>query len=713
MKKLLKNPKGVIALITVLILMGVGTLGIGMVITSQLSSSSSNNYRNKIKTYSAADGMMTLIAQDLLDFNDGKYFTASGPVDSLGANTTMGDGNSPSGGSYSYNNGNQTLTGGGSDIQGTSDNMRFAYNTTSGDCNFTVRVISMTNPSGSYGWSKAGIMIRQNLNSNSQYVMATATPTPANGVTFQSRKTAGAGTNQTIAPSSVSLPVWLQLTRTGNIFTVFYSTNGSAWTMIQKDTVPMTDPVYAGIAVTSHTTGSLEPAQFSNLSGFSKTFCDTSKVSADSVPVIYTITKLGTNLFNMSTYAYVLKGTTQGRNYETHLTQMLSRQSVGAWVETAHDSALIPVTLYDFRANSSCPEFQVPGQTRKNMVRDTLDADRKPIPKIPPAEPNFRSCILGTYTGLGSSCFGPDWYTIDSTTRKNRFITIGFNYSCMASCTSSYHPNSSFGWWFNDSMYTWFRPHGDPGVPGAYTFDPLSGQWSGLKQRPKYNSGTGHFTDHVANEWVTTNWDSTNKFANIVMYDTLKFRQQKTGDTTIFTFGDQSWVYKQDSIWFVKECNVSQTINYPPLYTHNFPAGEYKFMPLKNRGFGYDASLFFSKGFNSCVDKCNFSFTMDIHRKFTYKSGQTFFFRGDDDVWAYINNHLVIDLGGSHAKDSETVNLDTLHPALVSGQKYWFDFFYCERCIGTSNIYISTNMLLFVPPQPLKRSWKRDYGNLD
>ena len=100
MKKLLKNQKGVIALITILILMGVGILGIGMVITSQLGSSAANNYRYKIQTYSAADGIMTLLAQDILDFNDSKYFTGSGPIDSLIANTTMGDGNSPSGGSY-------------------------------------------------------------------------------------------------------------------------------------------------------------------------------------------------------------------------------------------------------------------------------------------------------------------------------------------------------------------------------------------------------------------------------------------------------------------------------------------------------------------------------------------------------------------------------------------------------------------------------------
>jgi fibro-slime domain-containing protein len=711
MKKLLKNRKGVIALITVLILMGVGTLGIGMVITSQLSSSAANNYRNKIKTYSAADGMMTLLAQDILDFNEGKYSFSSLSHCNIGV---AGDPSTP--GYYSHNftsPGYDTLKGDGSNIGGTSDRFHFAYVKMSGNIQLYAQIVSMTNTNTR---AKAGLMIRQDLTDGAKDVFWFVMP-PTSGISFYNRTSAG-GSFVEYCATSGTCPKWLRLSKTGNTFTADTSTNGVTWSNVCTQNVTMTDPVYVGLAVSSRNLGTVCTAVFSNLTGIAiQSFTDTVKVGTDSIPVIYNLSQLGNNLFNMSTYAYVSKGTTQGRNYETHLTQMLSRQSIGAWVETAHDSALIPVTLYDFRANSSCPEFQVPGKTRKNMVRDTLDADRKPIPKIPPAEPNFRSCVLQTYTGVGSSCFGPDWYTIDSTTRKIRLETIGFNYACMGSCTSSYHPNISFGWWFNDSMFTWFRPHGEPGIPGAYTFDPLSGQWSGLKRRPKYKSGVG-FTDSVANEWVTTNWDSANKFANIVMYDTLKFRQKKMGsgadtDTTIFTFGDQSWVYKQDSIWFVKECNVSQIINYPPSYTHTFPTGEYKFMPLKNRGFGYDASLFFTKGYNSCVDKCNFSFTMEIHRKFTYKPNQTFFFRGDDDVWAYINNHLVIDLGGTHTKDSETVNLDTLHPALVSGQKYWFDFFYCERCVGTSNIYISTNMLLFVPPQPLKRSWKRDYGNLD
>lgn len=240
-----------------------------------------------------------------------------------------------------------------------------------------------------------------------------AIATPANGVTFQSRDTAGRSTNQTIV-SSVSVPVWLKLKRTGNIFTVAYSANNVSWTTINKDTISMTDPVYAGLAVTSHTTSLLEPAVFSNFSGVPKTFCDTVKVGKDSIPVLYNITQLGTNLFSMSTDSYLLKGTTQGRNYETHLTQTLSRESIGQWHEEAKDSAYVPVTMYDMRSDMSNPEFNMSGimDTADHnhypltnclpahfVKSDTLDPDRKPV--VLPNADGFRAAYLKYWDLIG------------------------------------------------------------------------------------------------------------------------------------------------------------------------------------------------------------------------------------------------------------------------------------------------------------------------
>jgi fibro-slime domain-containing protein len=88
----------------------------------------------------------------------------------------------------------------------------------------------------------------------------------------------------------------------------------------------------------------------------------------------------------------------------------------------------------------------------------------------------------------------------------------------------------------------------------------------------------------------------------------------------------------------------------------------------------------------------NFHFCMETHADFIYKTGQTFFVRGDDDIWVYINNQLVIDLGGMHVPLPSGVDLDTL--GLIDGQRYSFDLFMCERIPCGSNLKINSSLYL-------------------
>lgn len=88
----------------------------------------------------------------------------------------------------------------------------------------------------------------------------------------------------------------------------------------------------------------------------------------------------------------------------------------------------------------------------------------------------------------------------------------------------------------------------------------------------------------------------------------------------------------------------------------------------------------------------NFSFCMEMHGTFDARAGQTFSFLGDDDVWFFINNRLVVDLGGVHRAESSSVSLDTL--GLTPGLSYPWDFFFCERHTTGSDILINTSMNL-------------------
>ena len=86
----------------------------------------------------------------------------------------------------------------------------------------------------------------------------------------------------------------------------------------------------------------------------------------------------------------------------------------------------------------------------------------------------------------------------------------------------------------------------------------------------------------------------------------------------------------------------------------------------------------------------NYGFTMKIQATFEYVPGQYFEFLGDDDVWVFINNRLVVDIGGQHAQVSGAVDLDTLH--LVEGANYPFHIFYAERHISSSNFMMRTSI---------------------
>lgn len=86
----------------------------------------------------------------------------------------------------------------------------------------------------------------------------------------------------------------------------------------------------------------------------------------------------------------------------------------------------------------------------------------------------------------------------------------------------------------------------------------------------------------------------------------------------------------------------------------------------------------------------NFGFTYELNTDFTYKAGQNFTFTGDDDVFVYINNALVIDLGGVHGAESKSVSLDAL--GLTADNNYTMNVFFAERHTTESHFRIDTNI---------------------
>jgi fibro-slime domain-containing protein len=84
----------------------------------------------------------------------------------------------------------------------------------------------------------------------------------------------------------------------------------------------------------------------------------------------------------------------------------------------------------------------------------------------------------------------------------------------------------------------------------------------------------------------------------------------------------------------------------------------------------------------------NFSFTSELRYPFTYRGGEVFSFTGDDDVWAFVNGVLAVDLGGIHVAVSDSITLDDAAAQtfdLTVGGMYEIVLFQAERHVTQSN----------------------------
>lgn len=115
-----------------------------------------------------------------------------------------------------------------------------------------------------------------------------------------------------------------------------------------------------------------------------------------------------------------------------------------------------------------------------------------------------------------------------------------------------------------------------------------------------------------------------------------------------------------------------------------------EFYIYENRAFfPIDGQLFGNEG-----EFHNYHFTLEAEAMFVYREGQIFSFDGDDDIFVFINNRLVIDLGGLHRSLRKDVHLDTVASeiGIVPGNEYPLKIFFAERHTTESNFVIETSI---------------------
>ena len=218
----------------------------------------------------------------------------------------------------------------------------------------------------------------------------------------------------------------------------------------------------------------------------------------------------------------------------------------------------------------------------------------------------------------------------------------------------------------NANLERWFLPSGAPDA--QFFFNPATSRWEWTNLVP-FQGRTG--------EYVGSSWDQNEAMRNVVIYDSLRF-----------TLYDNLW---GQSISFG---NVTIPFNDPNLLGRGvYVFGSSTFFPIDGRGLsvvhGADPPAYPTYDWINTGGH-NYSFAMELHKEFTYRSDLVFRFVGDDDVFAFINGELAMDLGGIAFKEG-AVNLDNL--GLEDGEAYWFDFFYAERHVTGSNILLMTNLV--------------------
>jgi regulation of enolase protein 1 (concanavalin A-like superfamily) len=163
-------------------------------------------------------------------------------------------------GSAGFTNGTFTVAGAGQGTFFTSaDGFHFVYQPLAGDGTMMARVVSVQGSSA----AQVGIMVRETLDAGASHVYLFDYSTSI----LLTERTSTGGSSSYQSMGSGTVPNWMKLVRSGNVFSMYGSADGMNWVALgTSQTVSMAPNVYVGLAVSNRTTASLATATFDNVS---------------------------------------------------------------------------------------------------------------------------------------------------------------------------------------------------------------------------------------------------------------------------------------------------------------------------------------------------------------------------------------------------------------------------------------------------------------
>ncbi len=162
-----------------------------------------------------------------------------------------------------FNSGTGTfsVSGAGDDLFGAADAFHYVYQTLNGDGSF---IVHETAASANAINAPAGIDLRSSLAPTAANLFVGVRP---DTVLIVNDRTSDGGTGTNLAASQGALPVWLKVTRAGNVITAFTSPDNVTYTQVASDTLPnLGTSVFVGMAVASHNVNSFATGTFDNAS---------------------------------------------------------------------------------------------------------------------------------------------------------------------------------------------------------------------------------------------------------------------------------------------------------------------------------------------------------------------------------------------------------------------------------------------------------------